>query len=434
MTGSRSHEAANLLHPRDEIMQVMERIYHHRMTTTSGGNLSVREANGDIWITPARVDKGTLRRDDIVCVRADGKVEGRHKPSSEFPFHRAVYEVRPDVRAVVHAHPVALVAASLCRKAPDTRLLYQSLDVCGTVEVARYALPGSAALGEQIARTFRRGIDCVLLENHGVVVGGPSLQHAFQRFETLEFTAKIIIKGSMLGRVRYLTARQVEQARQAVQPLPFLERVSPATDEKELRRQLVEFVRRGCRQRLLLSTGGSFSARLDAEAFLITPHGVDRQTVDLEDIVLVRSGAAEAGKLPSRARHVHAAVYARHPEVQAIANAYPVNATAFSVTNTPLDTRTIPESYVFLRQVGRLPYGVQFSDPDAVARSVSLIRPSVLLENDGALVCGTSVLDAYDRLEVLEATAEAIINARQLGRIAPMGDKAIRDLKRAFFG
>src|SRR3954466_3432201 len=102
--------AVSFLHPRDEILQAIQRIYRYRMTTTSGGNLSIREENGDIWITPARVDKGSLRREDIVLVRADGTQEGRHRPSVEFPFHKAIYQARPDLRAIVHAHPVALVA------------------------------------------------------------------------------------------------------------------------------------------------------------------------------------------------------------------------------------------------------------------------------------------------------------------------------------
>lgn len=75
-----------LTHPRDEIMQTMDRIYRYRMTTTSGGNLSIRDEDGNIWISPARIDKGSLTRRDIVCVRPDGSVEGAHPPSSEFPF------------------------------------------------------------------------------------------------------------------------------------------------------------------------------------------------------------------------------------------------------------------------------------------------------------------------------------------------------------
>ena len=103
----------SFVHPRDEIMLAMQRIYRYRMTTTSGGNISVREPNGDVWITPARVDKGNLSRDDIVCVRSGGEVVGPHPPSSEFPFHRAIYVARSDVQAVVHAHPVGLVASAL---------------------------------------------------------------------------------------------------------------------------------------------------------------------------------------------------------------------------------------------------------------------------------------------------------------------------------
>ena len=144
-------------HPRDEIMRTMERIYRYRMTTTSGGNLSIREPDGSIWITPARMDKGSLTRDDIVCVGPDGAVEGRHQPSSEFPFHKAVYEVRPDIRAVVHAHPVALVAFSICRQTPDTCLFHQAHFMCGRTGFAAYAVPGSRQLGDNIAETFRAG-------------------------------------------------------------------------------------------------------------------------------------------------------------------------------------------------------------------------------------------------------------------------------------
>src|SRR6478609_5888000 len=95
------------LHPRDEIMQTMERIYRYRMTTTSGGNLSLREADGTIWITPAGVDKGGLRREDIVCVKPNGETEGKHRPSSELPFHQMIYTARPNLGGIVHAHAVA---------------------------------------------------------------------------------------------------------------------------------------------------------------------------------------------------------------------------------------------------------------------------------------------------------------------------------------
>ena len=99
------------LHPRDEIALTISRIYRNKMTTMSGGNLSILDENGDMWITPAGIDKGRLTPADIVCVRHDGSVEGHHKPSSEYPFHRAIYDVRPDLTAIVHAHPPQAAAA-----------------------------------------------------------------------------------------------------------------------------------------------------------------------------------------------------------------------------------------------------------------------------------------------------------------------------------
>lgn len=419
------------VHPRDEIMQTMERIYRYRMTTTSGGNLSIREPDGTVWVTPARVDKGGLRRDDIVRVRPDGSSEGLHPPSSELPFHQMIYAARPDIRGVVHAHAVALVAFSITGQVPDTRLFHQSRHVCGPVGFAPYALPGSLDLGKSIADTFAKGFDCVVLENHGVAVGGQSLQSAFQKFETLEFTAKTLVKARLLGDVRFLSEEELE-LRNRVPPLEEFEPGIPSSREREARRQLVDFTRRGYDHRLFNSTGGSFSARVGADSFLITPSQVDRDKLSVEDLVLVRGGRAEAGRRPSRAARNHLAIYERHPQVGAVLNASPVNVTAFSVTRAPLDSRTIPESYLLLRDVARVPYGVQFRDPEELARQVSMRAPIALLENDGVLVLGANVLEAFDRLEVLESTSEALVNSRLIGEVAPMSDEVIDDLKRAF--
>lgn len=421
-----------LLHPRDELMQMMNRIYRYRMTTTSGGNLSIRDANGDIWITPSRVDKGSLRRDDIVCVHSNGTTEGLHPPSSELPFHQAIYAVRPDLGAIVHAHPVALVAFSIVGQVPDTRLFHQASHVCGPGGFAPYALPGSAALGDEIASIFKRKFNCVILENHGVAVGGSDMQEAFHRFEMFEFTAKTIIKASQLGNVHYLDDEQIELSQQALPALEDFDRGAADSREKEARRQLADFIRRGYQQRLLVSKAGSFSARLDDDSFLITPRRLDRSAVELEDFVLISKGMRERGKIPSRAALNHQAIYRRYPQITAIVNASPVNGTAFSVTDSPCDSRTIPESYVFLREVQKIPFGMQFGNGEDLAQRVSARRPIALLENDGVLVLGTSILDAFDRLEVLESTAEALINSRPLGRVAPMSEQVIRELAAAF--
>lgn len=413
-------------------MQTMERIYRYRMTTTSGGNLSIRDDSGDIWITPARVDKGNLTRHDIVCVKPDGSVEGLHPASSEFPFHQAIYAARPDIRAIVHAHPVALVAFSICRQTPDTKLFHQAHSVCGKTGFAPYALPGSKQLGSNIADRFKDGCDSVILENHGVVVGGESLSHAFQRFEAFEFAAKTIVKGRQLGEIRYLSEPQLEQAHTRSVALESFKPEPATAQEMELRRQLSEFMRRGCRQRLLISTEGSFSARLTDDSFLITPTQRDRETLGVADFVLIEGDRRERGKKASRAVFAHQAIYRKHPHVQAIAFAHPVNATAFSVTDSTFDARTIPESYVFLRDVERVPYGVQYLNDGSIANSVSTASPAAILENDGVLVTGSSILDAFDRLEVLESTSEAVINARSIGNVSVMPETVIEELRDAF--
>ena len=289
----------NWLHPREELVRTMERIYRYRMTTTSGGNLSIRDPDGSIWITPSRVDKGRLQATDIVRVQADGQVEGLHPASSEYPFHREIYRSRPDIGAIVHAHPGALVAFSIVRQLPDTRVQTHVHEVCGKVAYAPYACPGSEALGQNIARVFAAGADCVMLENHGVVIGGRDLREAFQRFETLEFVAQTLVRAAALGPVRVLAAAAL-----ASQPLPdFAEMpaAAPSNREKALRAQLCDFVRRGYRQRLLISTAGAFSARLDGDEFLVTPRLRDRLELEPPGLVRCRPGFREAGHQPSRA-------------------------------------------------------------------------------------------------------------------------------------
>ncbi|MEX1119311.1 MAG: class II aldolase/adducin family protein [Terrimicrobiaceae bacterium] len=422
----------DIIHPAERLVQAMARIYHYRMTTTSGGNLSIRDADGSIWITPARVDKGAMRVEDIVRVWPDGTTEGRHRPSSEFPFHQMIYAARPDLGAIVHAHPVALVAFSICGQTPDTRLFTKAHTVCGEVGFATYALPGSHLLGERIAAVFAGGPTCVMLENHGVVVGGTDFSDAFRRFETLEFVAKTVIKARALGPVRYLTEEQLVIGQT---PAPELEEFDPGpatSSERALRRELCDFIRRGYHQRLLTSNAGSFSVRIEEDSFLISTKLVDRATISPEQLALIHNGRRARGSHPSGACHLHRLIYQKHPEIRAIVNATPVNATAFSASNARLDTRTIPESFIFLRDVPVLPFSWVYNSPANIAGSMTPEFPIALIENDCALVLGKTILDAFDRLEVLESTAEAVILSRSLGEVRSMNDEVIAELITAF--
>ncbi|HEY5812037.1 MAG TPA: class II aldolase/adducin family protein, partial [Terrimicrobiaceae bacterium] len=390
------------LHPRDQIVATMERIYGRNMTTTSGGNISIHDENGDKWMTPARVDKGSLRRQDIVRIGTDGACEGLHPPSSENPFHLSIYAARPDIRAIIHAHPGALVSFSICGQVPDTRLFPEAWNVCGKVAFARYEVPGSKQLGARIAAEFASEgrPNCVVLENHGVVVGGRDLAEAFQRFETLEFTAQTIINARQLGEVHYLSDEQIELSNSERNLLAEGEPRSMTSREKELRKEISDFVHRAYEHRLMTSTWGSFSARIDGSSFVITPCHADRQEILPSDLVAVHGGAYVPGQEPSRAARLHSAIYERYPELQAVVNALPVFGTAFCVSDFLLDTRTIPESYLFLKDVGTIAFEHQFGDGVEVARAVTPANPVALLRHNGVMVAGRTILDAFDRLEV----------------------------------
>lgn len=422
-----------LMHPRQQIVTIMRRVYGYGMTTTSGGNISILDPSGDVWITPGGIDKGALTEADIVRMRGADRVEGTHAPSSEYPFHRAVYARRPDIRAILHAHPSALVAFSLVRQIPDTSIIPQARSVCGAVGFAPYAIPGSEELGRSLAEAFARGFDTVLLENHGVATGGSDLLVAFQRFETLDFCARTLLNASVLGKPRSLSVEEIALSRpDRIPPLPEADLGRRSNEELALRRDLCELVHRAYRQRLMTSTEGTASARVSADTFLISPYGVDRSYIDEADFVLVTGGHRERGRTPSRAVGLHRAIYESNPGVGAVITAQSPAVTAFSTTLTPLDTATIPESYVVLRRVPLVGYGRQWTDQVALAREITPRTPVVLLENDAVLSTGATLTQAFDRMEVAEFTARSILFALRLGPIAPIDATALEDIDRKF--
>jgi len=422
----------DLLPPRQQLVQIMNRIYYGGMTTLSGGNLSIRDDDGGIWITPSAVDKGKLTPNDIMYVAPDGSLTGLHKPSSELPFHRAIYAQRPDVRAIVHAHAPALVSFSIARKIPDTSIIPQASRVCGRVGYAPYALPGSEALGVNIANTFAQGFEVVLLENHGVATVGGTLLQAFQRLETLDFCARTQMYAQGMGKINTLTDEQLELFDRRDHLLPELTNDKPTSRERDLRGQLVELVQRACQRQLMISTQGAASARVDDHSFLITPTDFDRPNLTHEQLVLIRDGHREAGKAPSRAVRLHEAIYRAHPAIQCVLTSQAPYITAYAIAERPMETKTIPESYIMLMDVPKLPYGSQYTTPEVIADMLSPQTPVILLANDCVLTTGNSVMNAFDRLEVAEFTARSLIETASIGQHIAIGEDEIDDLKHAF--
>lgn len=421
------------LHPADQIVMIMERIYNSGMTTTSGGNLSVMDNEGVMWITPSGVDKGSLKREDIMRVYPDGHIEGRHKPSVEYPFHSSIYKKRPDLRAVLHAHPPSLVALTLVRENPEPYLLPNTSIDCGQVEMAPYALPGSAKLGENISAVFEKGLNVAMMENHGVVLGAQSLFDAFTMFEALDYSARLQIKALQLGPYRTLTPEQM--AIYKLKNVPHLKEYradEPTSGELELRRELCTLIKRAYRNGLFSSSQGTYSARVDGDNFIITPWGKDRQYLEPQDLVRIENGMVELDKKPSRATKFHMEIYKQHPEINSIIMAYPPNIMAFAVTDEEFDARLIPESYIALKTVRKFPFGASISDPAKLAAEMTLKNPVAIEENDMLIVVGTSPLNAFDRLEVAEYSAKSVISTKRMRDIVKISDEEIKEIEVAF--
>ena len=421
------------MHPVEQINVIIGRIYKSGMTTTSGGNISIRDTNGDIWITHSGVDKGNLTTKDIMCVKNDGTVVGLHKPSSEFPFHKAIFESRPDISAIIHAHPPALVAFSIARVVPDTKVVPQAHNICGDIGFAPYGTPGSEDLGKKIANEFiKNPYKAVIMENHGVVLGGSDMMDAYQRFETLEFCCRTIVNGGKLGKVNYLTDNQVASyVNHFPKNITHFMDVEYPSDERALRSDMVNIIRRACNQGLMISTYGTVSVRWKNDDFLITPRDVARWDILSSDIVQIKNGMAEAGKTPSRSVALHQRIYQLNPHINSIICTQPVNLMAHAVSGTKFDVRTIPESWIFLQDVPSIEFGDLYDDIDRIANMFSTNRV-LLVENDSVFVTGDKLLNTFDYLEVAEFSANSLVMASGIGPLQPIGDKEIEDLRVAF--
>lgn len=421
------------IHPADQIVMFMQRVYDKKLTSMSGGNLSVRDNEGNIWITPASIDKGSLTRRDIICVRPNGDCEGPHAPSSELPFHRSVYKLRPDLNAVLHAHPPALVAFSVVRRLPELNLTPTVRYMCKNIKMAAYAIPGSQALSAEVGKVFEQGCNIALLENHGVCVGAADMLTAFQQFETLNYAAELEALATRRGKIRPLSETACQMSKTNV--CSELRNLSPqpcSSEELAARRDLIALIRRSYKMGLFTAAQGTYSTRLSDGSFIITPLHADPAYLEADDLVRIQDDAKEPGKILDADVVLHQKIYDKNPKIGAIAFAQPVHSMVFAVTDMPFDTRTIPESYILLRDVKRIPFEAAYQNLDDVAAEFDNAHPVLLVENKSVMVTGASMLQVFDRLEVMEMTAASILDAQALGTIAHIPSGEIAALKTAF--
>lgn len=175
------------------------------------GNISVRLGRDRVLATPSGFAKGDLKPFDLVVTDLEGrKVLGENKPTSELAMHLAIYRVRQDARAVIHAHPPVATGFSCAGIALDEPLTAEAVIGIGRVPIAPYATTGTPEMGHSLAGLIKEA-DAVLLANHGAVVLGPDLRSAFHRLEMVESVAKVALVARLLGHRNPLDPAEVER-------------------------------------------------------------------------------------------------------------------------------------------------------------------------------------------------------------------------------
>jgi L-fuculose-phosphate aldolase len=196
---------------RKEVAFYMRRLYERGLTTSSGGNISVK-IEDLMFITPTSYDKGTIKGRHIGMITMEGKnLTADLKPSMESAMHLAIYKIRPDVNAIVHAHPPVATSFTAMEKEINCALIAEARALLGKPVTAQYALMGTKELAEKTADAAKVNAQVILLRNHGIVCLGKDLLTAFERMEVLESAAKMTILTSILGSVTPLNKEQLRE-------------------------------------------------------------------------------------------------------------------------------------------------------------------------------------------------------------------------------
>lgn len=176
-------------------------MYEAGLVAASDGNISARLGNGKILTTPTMVCKGRMTEDMLVVVDESGVKARRDErnPSSEMPMHLAVYRLRADVNAVVHAHPPFGTGFAVANVPLDKPLLSEVILTLGCIPLTAYGTPSTDEIVASLSPYIPHH-DALLLANHGAVSYGPDLEMAYARMETLEHFAKITLIARLVGR------------------------------------------------------------------------------------------------------------------------------------------------------------------------------------------------------------------------------------------
>jgi L-fuculose-phosphate aldolase len=198
-------------HYREELVRFGKLIHEQGLVSAMDGNLSVRLDDRTVLATPTAISKGMMEPDQMVVVDMQGnRLRGDRNVSSEIQMHLTIYHTRPDIRAVVHAHPCTATGFASAGMALDQPICSEVIISLGAVPLAEYATTGTPELSESLL-PYIPDYDAILLANHGAVSYGVDLMQAYLKMEAVEHFAKIMLVTLQLGRQHLLTEDNIRK-------------------------------------------------------------------------------------------------------------------------------------------------------------------------------------------------------------------------------
>ena len=196
-----------------QMCEIGKRVYDRGMVAANDGNFSVKLNDNEFLCTPTGVSKGFMTPEYICKVDAEGKVIQANKgyrPSSEIKMHMRVYQERPDVKSVVHAHPLYATSFAIAGIPLTQPIMPEAVITLGCVPIAKYGAPSTMEIPDAIEE-YLQSFDAVLLENHGALSYSDSLLSAYYKMESLEFYARLLYQANVLGGPQEFNEAQVQQ-------------------------------------------------------------------------------------------------------------------------------------------------------------------------------------------------------------------------------
>jgi len=204
---------------RQQLAEICRRLYDKDLIAAGDGNVSVRLDSERVLVTPSGFHKGFLRPDDLIVTDLHGRrLKGAHNPSSEFLMHEACYEERPDIAAVVHAHPPISVALALAGVSLTECVLSETCLLLGPIVTVPYSTPTTDEV-PRLLRPFLRQANALILHRHGALTLGRTLDEAWHRMEAMEHAARIIQAAMSVGTVSTLPPAEVSKLQGLAQQL-----------------------------------------------------------------------------------------------------------------------------------------------------------------------------------------------------------------------